>query len=248
MTTTSTPQKPWYQSATIISSIATAIIALCGIFKIDLSSIDVNQNVLAIATVIGTCMTIYGRIRATHQITSGTNTTANILMLCLILPVLITGCASTTPSPTPTPTPTPVSTPIVAPADNARFVASVQAAQLILETGGRVALATLSPTDQHTYAMYLSGSGHVFESLETGVAPTSTQVTNALSAYFPTTASNYTAIVQLSTAAVSTIGVALKAYVPAGSENYAAYVNYSLQALAQTAYAVADPYLTQAAS
>jgi len=169
-------------------------------------------------------------------------------ILITLIALSLCSCADTTSTSSSTTSTTSTNssttTSIVAPAANAKFVAAVSITQTILEIGGKLALSTQSSTTQLEFAKYLSGSGHVFESLETGMAPTSAQVTNALAAYFPTTSSQYTTIVQLATAAVSGITDAIKAYVPANAANYAAYVNYSLEALAKTAYTVADPYLT----
>jgi len=89
------PSKPWYQSTTILASISTGVIALLGIFKIDLTGIDVNQDVLAVATLIGVGVTIWGRVTAKHQITAGSSATPPATLLVLLLiPLFIIGCAA----------------------------------------------------------------------------------------------------------------------------------------------------------
>jgi len=66
-----TDAKPWYQSATILGSLTTGIVALLGIFKINLidSQPEITNALLALGTLIGTAITIAGRIRAKTTIT-----------------------------------------------------------------------------------------------------------------------------------------------------------------------------------
>jgi len=158
-------------------------------------------------------------------------------LLLLAATLGLVSCAGTTTNP---PSSAPV---IVAPEDNAKFCFLVEGACTILEVGGKVALATQTAATQKEYAAYLSGSGHVYESLQTGKVPTDAQVQNALSAYFPTSSGKYTTIVQLGTSALSPVITWIKVYIPPSWGNAGDYVNYVLAKLAKVCYDVADPYL-----
>ena len=160
--------------------------------------------------------------------------------------VLLTGCHTTsTISPT-TGTSGATTAPLPPPASNVPFVNAVNIVSGVLQAGGNLAFLTLTPAERVTYAKYISGSGHLFQSLETGALPTDSDVTSALAAYFPTTAGNYTQVVNLAIAAVTSFKGIIANYVPSNDANYAAYVNYGLNALANAAFSVAAPYLTPA--
>lgn len=178
-----------------------------------------------------------------------------LLALTLATVFSLTGCGLPDLPPDPN-TPPPATVPvgnsvlIADPAQNAKFVSAVNFAGDILSLGGSLALKTYtSGADQVAYAKLLSGSGHVFESLETGSLPTDDQIKNSFSAYFPATAGNYVNIANGAAEALSVIRDGIASVLPAGLQKsnpgvYAAYVNYALAALAKIAYSTADPYLT----
>lgn len=133
---------------------------------------------------------------------------------------------------------------IVAPANNATFTNAVGVSCALLKSGGQLALTlALNDDERKQYATYLSGSGHLFESLQTGKLPTDEEISNALSAYFPTESGSYTSTVQISATAINAIVAIVETYVPVNYVNYAEYVNYCFGQLAKVAYEVADPYL-----
>lgn len=69
--TNSTETKPWYQSTTILGALATGLVALLGIFRINLgvSTGELTDALLALGTFAGTVVTIVGRIKASTTIT-----------------------------------------------------------------------------------------------------------------------------------------------------------------------------------
>lgn len=239
------PSKPWYQSKAILGQIATGIISLLAIYKVDLTGIDINQTVMAIGALIATGVAIYGRVTAKHQITARPVKTSTSLLVVFLIPFLLIGCASTSPSVDPTPTPTTVN---VAPADNAKFVTAIKAAVVVEKAGFSLAYAILKGDEKTNFPKYVSGSGYLLASFENGTVPTDDQVKNGLSPYFPTSSASYAPIVQAITTATSTIKSFIDLYIPSSYTNVADYINYALDKLAQGAYAWADPYLTTTSS
>ena len=169
-------------------------------------------------------------------------------IIVLTLAFAMVGCTATAPAPTapssvsataPAQSPT-----VLAPADNVKFVNAVNTAAAVFRAAGNVLFATAVSGDARAqYAAYVSGSGHVFESFENGQLPDAQNLSNALSAYYPTTNANYTQTVGIMTSAAQCLVALIKQYVPASVSNYADYVNYAFGAMATVAYTVADPYL-----
>jgi hypothetical protein len=163
------------------------------------------------------------------------------IIFTLIASLTLMGC-----NPPPSTT-QPAATTIVPPEQNQKFVDDVKLAQLALEGIGKLALQyAVSDADRTGIAELMSGSGHVFESFEDGTIPTSEQIQNSFNNYFPTTSSKYMPIASGSAVILSAAILKIKEYVPQNNATMtAAYFNYICKALAQTDYAVADPFLTQ---
>lgn len=69
--TNSNDTKPWYQSSTILAALATGIIALLGIFKINLTDFhqEITDALLSLGAIAGTVLTILGRLNASKPVT-----------------------------------------------------------------------------------------------------------------------------------------------------------------------------------
>ena len=157
----------------------------------------------------------------------------------LIVLSTIIGCAPTVTNTSPN---TGATTTMVSPVENTKFVNFVKIAQGMLEIGGKAAIQyAVSDEDKDTIKALLSGSGHVFESLQNGTVPTSDNIKDAISAYFPTSSNKYESVIELSTTAWKYILPIIEQYVPKNNTTLTlAYVNYTLNALSQTAYAVGE--------
>lgn len=113
-------------------------------------------------------------------------------------------------------------------------------AQALLRAAGTLVLRTaVNDSDRKAIASMISGSGHVFEGLTNlATTPTLDQATNALSAYFPTSKSEYAEYVTLVTPILGTV-IGMCGSNPNGFGLFCEV----MRMLAQTAYQVADPYL-----
>lgn len=60
-------EKPWFLSKTIIGSVITGVVALAGIFGLELNDLS-EQITTAVFAVIGVIFTIYGRITAKKKL------------------------------------------------------------------------------------------------------------------------------------------------------------------------------------
>jgi hypothetical protein len=88
--------KPWYASTTVWGALVTLAGSILSLLKFQLDPqllADIREWVLALATLIGGGIALWGRIRATRRISSTPTTTAIVLALLLLS---APGCATLT--------------------------------------------------------------------------------------------------------------------------------------------------------
>jgi hypothetical protein len=98
--------KSWYTSTGVWGSVATILITIAGLFHIAVdaqTAADLVHVLVLLGGFIGGCVSLYGRIRATKQLTAGSTPAATPkLVLALLLcgaAVFLTGCPSQTSQP-----------------------------------------------------------------------------------------------------------------------------------------------------
>lgn len=85
--------KPWYQSVTIIGAVVSAIVGILSIFHVNISDLsgDLTNGLLGLGLLVGTILTIVGRVRANKSISHGNS---DSILPCLLVSFLLFGAVA----------------------------------------------------------------------------------------------------------------------------------------------------------